>query len=82
MATVMHIGGVRVVIYSNDHRPEHVHLIGNGCEAVFKLDGPEGVRLRENKGFSLPDLNRLKRELEANRAALIAAWDKIHGQHR
>ena len=43
MPTVLIIGGWRVVIYPNDHRPAHVHVIGGGCEAVFNLseDGPE-----------------------------------------
>lgn len=34
--------GLRVVIYPNDHRPAHVHVIGNGCEAVFNLNCPNG----------------------------------------
>jgi hypothetical protein len=42
MPTVDDIDGLRVVIYPNDHRPAHVHVIGNGCEAVFKLNCPEG----------------------------------------
>jgi len=36
------IDGLRVVVYPNDHRPAHVHVIGNGCEAVFKLNCPMG----------------------------------------
>ena len=36
MPTVLRIGGLRVVIYPNDHRPAHVHVIGDG-EAVFIL---------------------------------------------
>ena len=35
MPTVLIIGGWRVVIYPNDHRPAHVHVIGGGCEAVL-----------------------------------------------
>ena len=33
MVTVTRIGGLRVVIYSNDHRPAHVHvcLTGRRC---------------------------------------------------
>ncbi|WP_199271807.1 DUF4160 domain-containing protein [Pseudoduganella flava] len=39
---------MRVVIYPNDHRPAHVHVIGPGCEAVFDLHCPEGPpELRE-----------------------------------
>ncbi len=52
--------GLRVVIYPNDHRPAHVHVIGRGCEAVFKLNCPAGpVNLRENQGFQRAELNRI-----------------------
>jgi hypothetical protein len=42
MLTVDAIDGLRVVIYFNDHRPAHVHVIGDGCEAVFRLNCPTG----------------------------------------
>jgi len=42
MPTALTIFGLRVVIYPNDHRPAHVHIIGNGCEAVFNLHCPKG----------------------------------------
>ena len=53
MPTVLKVFGLRVVIYPNDHRPAHVHIIGNGCEAVFNLHCPKGPpELRENYGFA------------------------------
>lgn len=42
MPTVLRIHGFRVVIYPNDHRPAHVHLVGAGKEAVFHLHCPDG----------------------------------------
>jgi hypothetical protein len=41
MPTVLRIGGLRVAIYPNDHRPAHVHVVGDG-EAVFLLNRPDG----------------------------------------
>ncbi len=35
MPTVKRIDGLRVVIYPNDHRPAHVHVIGGDSEAVL-----------------------------------------------
>lgn len=59
--TVFRIGNLRVVIYPNDHRPAHVHVIGNGCEATFYLNCPNGpVTLRENFGFTHPEINRIE----------------------
>jgi hypothetical protein len=81
MPTVDIIAGLRMVIYPNDHRPAHVHVIGNGCEAVFKLNGPGGTPdLRENFGFSSVELSKLRAALTSNAARLCAAWRTIHGE--
>jgi hypothetical protein len=42
MPTVLRLGALRVVVYPNDHRRAHVHVIGGGCEAVFRLNCPAG----------------------------------------
>jgi Fe2+ or Zn2+ uptake regulation protein len=79
MPTVVRIFGLRVVIYPNDHRPAHVHVIGNGCEAVFNLHCPKGPpEVRENYGFSRKDLAMIAGELTANLAGLCRDWGKIH----
>ena len=80
MPTVGEIDGLRVVIYPNDHRPAHVHVIGSGCEAVFKLNCPEGPPdLRENYGFSAGELAVILAELGEHVGRLSAAWRAIHG---
>jgi hypothetical protein len=80
MPTVLTIFGLRVVVYPNDHRPAHVHVMGAGCEAVFKLHCPSGpVELRENFGFSRKELTKLSAELSANVQILCQAWGAIHG---
>ena len=46
MPTIDRIGKLRVVIYPNDHRPAHVHVIGPKREAIFMLKAsgvPENV---------------------------------------
>ena len=49
MVTVARVKGFRVVIYPNDHRPSHLHVIGGGKEAVLNLNCPDGpLKLREN----------------------------------
>jgi Domain of unknown function (DUF4160) len=78
MPTVLWIGGLRVVIYSNDHRP--VHVGGQGHEAVFELNRPVGgAILRENYGFGRRDLARIVAALIENLIELMAAWERIHG---
>jgi hypothetical protein len=80
MPTVLRFGGYRVVVYPNDHRPEHVHVIGNGHEAVFELNAPNiAVTLRENYGFSRGDLAKIERELLEHLSMLLREWERIHG---
>jgi Fe2+ or Zn2+ uptake regulation protein len=80
MPTVLRFEGLRVVIYPNDHRPAHVHVVGRGCEAVFHLQCPAGpAELRENYGFSLREITQIGRALAHSLAELCAAWEGIHG---
>ena len=82
MPTVLRIGGLRVVIWPNDHRPAHVHVIGPDGEAVFNLHCAGGPpALRQSYGFGLADLNRIKTMLTAAIAALCAEWRVVHGDH-
>ena len=82
MPTVLVIFGLRVVIYPNDHRPAHVHVIGNGNEAVFNLNCPKGPpELRENYGFSGKELGKISDALVANLVDLCEYWRQIHGSH-
>jgi hypothetical protein len=77
--TVLRIGSFRVVIYPNDHRPAHVHVIGADCEALFILDCPAGkVRLRENYGFARRELTSVEKTLAEHFDELCQAWKEIH----
>jgi hypothetical protein len=80
MPTIDVINGLRVVIYPNDHRPAHVHVLGRGCEAVFRLHCPTGPpELRENLSFSRSELAQIKTALCQKLGAACNAWSTIHG---
>lgn len=80
MPTVLQLDGLRVVIYLNDHRPAHVHVIGGDGEAVFVLNCPEGPpALRESYGFSRQTVSRLQDILGAHVATLCSRWSEIYG---
>ena len=80
MPTVGRIDGLRVVIWPNDHLPAHVHVIGPGQEAVFKLRCPDGPpELRESYGFRLADVRRIEAALADMLTDLCKKWSKIHG---
>jgi hypothetical protein len=68
-----------VVVYPNDHRPAHVHVV-DGAEAVFDLNCPEGpVELRENYGFRSGQIAAIEAELNGAVGTLCQAWSAIHG---
>ena len=80
MPTVYRFGSLRVVVYPNDHRPAHMHVIGPDGEAVFILNYPEGpVSLRESFGFAAQVVRSLEASLNETLPALCRAWETIHG---
>ncbi len=81
MPTIVRFAGFRVVIYPNDHRPDHVHVIGKGVEAVFEVNCPNGeIDLRENYGASRTDVSRVRRQLKKFQREICEAWQEIHGK--
>ncbi len=88
MVTLLRHGKIRIVIYSEDHRPSHVHVVGADQAAVLLLNCndaplPHGpVAIRENHGFSARELRPVIEQAEANLALLCAEWSRIHGDYR
>ena len=81
MPAILRIGGLRVVIYPNDHRPAHVHVIGDG-EAVFALNCPDGpLEQRESYGFSRSNVASIKADFAGYLATLCSEWRDIHGRY-
>lgn len=82
MPTVLNVLGMRAVIYPNDHRPAHVHVIGPGCEAVFDLGCPGGPpSLRNNYGCSGRLLANISQALTDDLRVLCTRWREIHEDH-
>jgi hypothetical protein len=76
MPTVLRAGGLRVVIYLNDHPPAHVHVLGPGWVVVVDLLGPA---VREVIGCGEREAHRALRLIIDYRHELIDAWRRIHG---
>ena len=81
MPTVLGLGNVRVVIYSNDHPPPHVHAVkGDAARAKFNLNCPDGpVELVEQEGFKLTEIRRIGVAIADDLAAICKTWSEIHG---
>lgn len=81
MPTVLRAAGLRFVIYPGDHRPAHVHVIGQGGEAIFNLNCRKGMPvLREVYGLSRRDVARIRALMASHLSVLCAAWESIHGK--
>ena len=80
MATLFRLGNLRVVIYSDDHPPPHVHVLGPDGAARFRLNPPDGpVELWDQAGFRLAELNAIGATIAERFEVCCAAWSKIHG---
>jgi hypothetical protein len=71
--------GLRVVVYPNDYRPAHVHVIGHGCEAVFNLNLPGGTGRAEGElRFSRREIDRILDFLDEHIREACQAREEIH----
>lgn len=80
MGTIFRIGGWRVMIYTQDHRPSHVHVVSGQGRAKILLNCPDGpVEPEHARGMDAITLRQLLREVEAKRPLLCNAWSRTHG---
>ena len=80
MVTVLRAHGLRVVIFTNDHDPAHVHVFGDG-EAKINLLGADGApELVWAEGMSRGEVRRAVRLVADERTTLLARWEEIHGR--
>lgn len=75
--TVLMVSGFRLVIYTNEHGPAHVHVRSAGRRAKFALSP---VSLLENHGFHSRELRKIERIIVDNRRLLINTWIEFHGE--
>jgi hypothetical protein len=79
MVTVHREAGFRIMIFSDDHEPAHVHVFGDG-HAKIDLIGKDGeVAVVAIDGMKVRDVRRASRIVEEQREALLARWSEIHG---
>jgi len=81
VATILRVGKLRVMIYSNDHPPAHVHIVGPNGSARVRLGEADRLPLvLENEGLSRRQLTLALRAVLEHRHQLNEAWKRIHGQ--
>ena len=79
MAVIHRTGGFRIVIYTLDHEPAHVHITGPGQAKVNLVGAGGGAELIYSMGIKPADLRRLMTEIRTRQAEFLARWEQIHG---
>lgn len=80
MPTILREQGFRVVIYSNDHFPSHVHVCKGSGEVRIELgDEESNPSLMTITGqISDKDVVKALYLVKENQAKLLAKWREIH----
>lgn len=81
MGTVIRIGAWVVMVYTRDHAPAHVHIVGPEGRAKVALNCPSGPLVPTDiRGIDKQTMRRLLELLTIEIRRLCEAWEKIHGQ--
>ena len=79
MVTIHRAHGLRIVIYTDDHEPAHVHVFGDG-HAKINLIGPDGEpALLWAEDMKRNEVRRAMALVTEHRGAFLARWREIHG---
>lgn len=79
MVTVLREGGLRVVIFTNDHVPAHVHVFGDGHAKINVLGKSEEPELVWAEQMSRSEVRRAMALVTREQQQLIERWRDIHG---
>lgn len=81
MPTVLREGNLRIVIYTDDHPPPHVHVhvFGDG-ETKIALSGPQNMaEVVRILGADRRESRRALQIVREKRDYLLEKWNGIHG---
>lgn len=76
MVTVFRSGGLRVIIFVDDHEPAHVHVFGDGHAKINLVPEPALVWA---EGMTRGELRKAMKIVAELRERLLARWREIHG---
>jgi hypothetical protein len=77
MVTILREAGFRFLIFTDDHEPAHVHVIGDGS-AKIDISGP-APRLVQADGMKAGDLRKAMRIVADRYDDFLARWRSMHG---
>ncbi|MGA8273174.1 MAG: DUF4160 domain-containing protein [Candidatus Sulfotelmatobacter sp.] len=81
----LRFGGVRFIVYSNDHPPRHAHGFLGETEAIIHLRHDGTTALARRKDAIRPanakgaDVRKILQAAADHFEELVALWEEIHG---
>lgn len=67
------------MVYSRDHPPPHVHVVGPRGSAKILIAGPAGrPALVWNQGLTRRDLEQALAAIDDHHQLLLDEWNRIH----
>lgn len=81
MATVLRKGRLRVMVYSRDHPPPHVHVITPAGKAKILVEGNAGhPELVWNFGLARRELATALALIDRHKDLILEQWRRNHEQ--
>jgi hypothetical protein len=74
MPTFFNAFGLRFFIYSEEHKPLHVHVQKGRAKAKFTVEPT--IELVENSGLKAQEVSLAKSLIEENRKLIIERWNE------
>lgn len=79
MPTIHREHGLRFAIYTDDHAPPHVHVLGDG-ELKIVIHGQDGLPLLvDAKRMKARERRQAMDVVLERQAEFLARWQEIHG---
>lgn len=72
MPTLFSIFGLRFYVFTEEHKPIHIHVRKGKAKAKFALE--PNIKLLENQGFKDQEISLAKSLVEENKEIIIAHW--------
>jgi len=75
--TVLKYKGFRFFFFSAEEKRMHIHIVSNGAEAKFWIE--PNIEMAINNGFSVIEINELRRIVKENETKIRTSWNDHFG---
>lgn len=79
MVTIHRAHGLRIVIYTDDHEPAHVHVFGDGHAKINLAGADGGLELVWAEDMKRNEVRRAMQVVTEQQAVFLARWRETHG---